>query len=52
MRGYMTGSTNTSIWPMYNNGSRNMYGIEFRDGYRKNEKLDRNIITPTTKGVR
>ena len=35
MRGYMTGSTNTSIWPMYNNGSRNMYGIEFRDGWEK-----------------
>ena len=27
-----------------------MYGINFRDGYRKNEKLDENIITPTTKG--
>ena len=51
MRGYMTGSTNTSIWPMYKNGNRNMYGIKFRDGYQKNEKLDRNIITPTTKGV-
>ena len=51
IRGYMTGSTNTSIWPMYKNGNRNMYGISFRDGYKKNEKLDRNIITPTTKGV-
>ena len=51
VRGYMTGSTSTSIWPMYKNGNRNMYGINFRDGYRKNEKLDENIITPTTKGV-
>lgn len=51
VRGYMTGSTSTSIWPMYQNGNRNMYGITFRDGYRKNEKLDENIITPTTKGV-
>lgn len=51
VRGYMTGSTSTSIWPMYNSGNRNMYGITFREGYSKNEKLDENIITPTTKGV-
>ena len=51
VRGYMTGSTNTSIWPMYKNGNRKMYGIEFRDGYKKNEKLDDIILTPTTKGV-
>ena len=50
VRGYMTGSTNTSIWPMYKSGKRNMYGIEFRDGYSKNEKLDEIILTPTTKG--
>ena len=46
----MTGSTNTSIWPMYKSGNRNMYGIEFRDGYSKNEALDEVILTPTTKG--
>ena len=51
VRGYMTGSTNTSIWPMYKNGTRNMYGLIFRDNYKKNEKLDDNIITPTTKGA-
>jgi phosphoribosylaminoimidazole-succinocarboxamide synthase len=51
VRGYMTGSTNTSIWPMYKSGKRNMYGIKFRDGYSKNEKLDQIILTPTTKGV-
>ena len=45
----MTGSTNTSIWPMYKSGQRNMYGIQFRDGYVKNEKLDEMILTPTTK---
>ncbi len=52
VRGYMTGSTSTSIWPMYESGKRNMYGIDFRDGYRKNEKLDDVILTPTTKGDR
>ena len=51
VRGYMTGSTNTSIWPMYNRGQRNIYGINFRDDYSKNEKLDEIIITPTTKGI-
>jgi phosphoribosylaminoimidazole-succinocarboxamide synthase len=50
VRGYMTGSTNTSIWPMYNRGERDIYGIQFRDNYKKNEKLDTIIITPTTKG--
>ena len=51
VRGYMTGSTSTSIWPMYKSGKRHMYGIDFRDGYSKNEKLDQIILTPTTKGV-
>lgn len=49
VRGYITGSTNTSIWTMYKNGSRNMYGLQFRDGYKKNDKLDQIILTPTTK---
>ena len=50
VRGYMTGSSNTSIWSMYKRGERQMYGLQFRDGYVKNEKLDEIIITPTTKG--
>ena len=52
VRGYMTGSTETSIWPMYKSGKRDMYGINFREGYRKNEKLDSIILTPTTKGAK
>ena len=51
VRGYMTGSTSTSIWPMYQSGRRDMYGVIFRDGYYKNQKLDQIILTPTTKGV-
>lgn len=35
---------------MYNRGERDIYGIKFRDNYKKNEKLDNIIITPTTKG--
>ena len=50
VRGYMTGSTNTSLWTHYNKGTRNYCGVDFRDGYNKNEKLDNPVITPTTKG--
>ncbi len=49
VRDYMTGSTNTSIWPMYENGAREMYGVTFPDGLVKNQKLPETILTPTTK---
>jgi len=49
VRDYMTGSTETSIWPMYKSGKRSMYGIDFPDGLVKNDKLPNTIITPTTK---
>jgi len=51
VRGYMTGSTETSLWTHYQNGSRNYCGNELPDGMRKNEKLKKNIITPTTKDI-
>lgn len=50
VRAYMTGSTSTSIWPMYERGERTLYGHYFPDGLRKNQKLPETIITPTTKG--
>lgn len=49
VRSYLTGSTNTSIWPMYDRGDRVMYGHEFANGLKKNQKLPKAIITPTTK---
>ena len=49
VRDYLAGSTATSILPMYEAGARKMYGIEFPDGLRANEKLPWTIITPTTK---
>jgi phosphoribosylaminoimidazole-succinocarboxamide synthase len=51
VRGYMTGSTNTSIWPMYERGERILYGHQFADGLVKNQKLPGTILTPTTKAV-
>lgn len=50
VRGYMTGSTETSLWTHYRNGSRDYCGNKLVDGMVKNEKLSKNIITPTTKG--
>ena len=49
VRGYLTGTTNTSIWPMYRAGRREMYGIRFPEGLRENQALARPVITPTTK---
>jgi len=49
VRDYITGSTETSIWPMYKRGERVLYGIRFPDGLVKNQKLPETILTPTTK---
>jgi phosphoribosylaminoimidazole-succinocarboxamide synthase len=49
VRSYLTGSTNTSAWPMYDRGERVLYGHEFPEGLKKNQKLPKPIITPTTK---
>jgi len=51
VRDYMTGSTDTSIWPMYESGERVLYGHEFPDGLVKNQKLLGTILTPTTKAA-
>ena len=51
VRDYITGSTETSIWPMYARGERVLYGIEFPDGLVKNQKLPQTILTPTTKAA-
>lgn len=50
IRGYITGSTNTSIWYSYKKGERNIYGLDFPDGLKKNQKLKDPVITPTTHG--
>ena len=48
VRGFMTGVTNTSIWYSYEKGEREIYGIKFPEGLRKNDKLETPVITPTT----
>jgi len=49
VRSYMTGSTDTSIWKNYCNGVRKYCGHDLPDGMAKNQKLEKNILTPTTK---
>jgi phosphoribosylaminoimidazole-succinocarboxamide synthase len=49
VRGYLTGSTDTSIWTQYAKGTRQYCGHALPEGMRKNEKLQQNIVTPTTK---
>jgi len=49
VRGYLAGSTDTSILTRYKRGERDMYGIKFPDGMRDNEKLPEPVITPTSK---
>jgi phosphoribosylaminoimidazole-succinocarboxamide synthase len=49
VRGYLTGSTNTSIWKRYQDGERDFGGITLPDGMSKNDPLPLPIITPTTK---
>jgi phosphoribosylaminoimidazole-succinocarboxamide synthase len=49
VRGYMTGSTDTSIWTQYQKGVRSYCGHALPEGMKKNERLPKNMITPTTK---
>ncbi|MCA9524158.1 MAG: phosphoribosylaminoimidazolesuccinocarboxamide synthase [Myxococcales bacterium] len=49
VRSYLTGSTSTSIWRNYERGVRSYCGHSLPDGMVKNERLERPIVTPTTK---
>ncbi len=51
VRDYITGSTETSIWPMYERGERVLYGHRLPDSLVKNQKLPGTLLTPTTKGA-
>jgi phosphoribosylaminoimidazole-succinocarboxamide synthase len=51
VRGYITGNTQTSLWTHYERGDRKYCGITFPDGLKKNQRLERPVLTPTTKGA-
>ena len=49
VRGYLAGTTGTSVLTMYRQGRRSMYGITLPDGMRDNQPLPAPVLTPTTK---
>ncbi|GLS88853.1 phosphoribosylaminoimidazole-succinocarboxamide synthase [Cypionkella aquatica] len=49
VRGYLAGTTSTSVLTQYRNGVRTMYGHTLPDGLRDNQVLPTPIITPTSK---
>jgi phosphoribosylaminoimidazole-succinocarboxamide synthase len=51
VRGYLAGTTGTSLLTAYKKGQREIYGLQFPDGMRDNEKLPQPIITPTSKAA-
>ena len=49
VRGYLAGTTSTSVLTQYKAGVREMYGHHLPDGMRDNQALAQAIITPTSK---
>ena len=49
VRGYLAGTTGTSILTMYKAGHRQMYGVTLPYGMADNARLPAPIITPTSK---
>ena len=51
VRGYLAGTTSTSILTLYQAGQREMYGVRLPDGMRPNQALPAPILTPTSKAA-
>src|SRR3989344_6777753 len=49
VRGHITGVTTTSAWYNYERGVRDFCGNKLPEGLKKNQKLGKPIITPSTK---
>ena len=49
VRAYITGATSTSMWTHYNAGERTFCDHELPEGLKKNQRLERPILTPATK---
>lgn len=49
VRGYITGTTSTSLWTQYHKGIRNYCGIDLPESLLKNQRLAMPFLTPTTK---
>jgi phosphoribosylaminoimidazole-succinocarboxamide synthase len=51
VRGYLAGTTSTSVLTLYNKGQRTMYGVTLPDGLKPNQRLPQAILTPTSKAA-
>lgn len=51
MRGYLTGTTNTSIWVHYERGERSFCGHRLAEGLKRHEALPAPLLTPSTKAA-
>jgi phosphoribosylaminoimidazole-succinocarboxamide synthase len=51
VRGYLAGTTSTSVLTLYQAGQREMYGVRLPDGLRPNQALPAPILTPTSKAA-
>jgi phosphoribosylaminoimidazole-succinocarboxamide synthase len=49
VRGYITGTTSTSLWTQYQKGVRDYCGNVIPEGLKKNQRLAKPMLTPTTK---
>jgi phosphoribosylaminoimidazole-succinocarboxamide synthase len=49
VRGYLAGTTSTSLLTLYKQGRRDMYGLNLPDGLSDNQQLPAPVITPTSK---
>ena len=49
VRAYITGSTSTSMWTHYAAGERTFCGHALPEDLKKNQRLERSILTPATK---
>jgi phosphoribosylaminoimidazole-succinocarboxamide synthase len=50
VRGFLAGTTGTSVLTRYAAGERRIYGLDFPDGMIANQALPAAIVTPTSKG--
>jgi phosphoribosylaminoimidazole-succinocarboxamide synthase len=51
VRGYLAGTTSTSILTLYQAGQREMYGVRLPEGMAPNQRLPTPILTPTSKAA-
>ena len=52
VRAYITGSTSTSMWTHYAEGKRTFCGHALPEGLKKNQRLERPLLTPATKAAK